>query len=242
VRFNKKYAEKLKRRAARKGAQEQKAEKPSQPPTGPKSNPFSLDSPAATAPPFGLGSQIFGATTEEEEPTPPEPEFESDGDSDTDDSEDSEDTVDEEAEDLAEALEKTTLNDVYAIWKDMPSYPPHYLSTISEYLQPEPKAKTNMKVDDGLGDGKTKGGLEAYENSMNVDEVFSRFTKRVECEGEQCIRYQLGGNPLPYQTDAVYQRLFPISQSGVAKRDFFFLAAQVLEMRLGSRFRMPVDA
>jgi len=96
--------------------------------------------------------------------------------------------VDEEAEDLAEALAKTTLNDVYAVWKDMPSYPPLYMSTVSEYLPPEPKAKGNITVDDGLGDGKTKRGLEAYENSMNVDEAFSRFTKRVECEGDQCIR------------------------------------------------------
>ena len=149
-----------------------------------------LNNSAAAASPFGIGSQIFGATTEEEQPVPPEPEFEDDdGDSDTDDSEDSEDTVDEEAEDLAEALAKTTLSDVYAVWKDMPSYPPLYMSTVSEYLPPEPKAKTKMEVDDGLGDGKTKGALEAYENSMSVDEIFSRFTKRVECEGGQCIRY-----------------------------------------------------
>jgi len=33
-------------------------------------------------------------------------------------------------------------------------------------------------------------------------------------------RYELGGNPLPYQTDAVFQRLFPTSQSGIAKRVF----------------------
>jgi pre-rRNA-processing protein TSR4 len=97
--------------------------------------------------------------------------------------------VDEEAEELAEALAKTSLSDVYAVWKDMPGYHPLYMSTIGEYLPPEPKAKANIKVDDGLGDCKTKGGLEAYENSLNVDEVFSRFIKRVECEGEQCIRW-----------------------------------------------------
>lgn len=143
------------------------------------------------ASPFSLGSQIFGATTEEGDPVPPEPEFEvDDSASDTDDdTEDSEDTVDEEAEDLAEALAKTTLNDVCRIWEDMPSYPPVYLSTVGEYLPPEPKTKANIQVDDGLGDSKTKGGLEAYENSMHVDEVFSRFTKRVECEGEQCVRW-----------------------------------------------------
>ena len=97
--------------------------------------------------------------------------------------------MDEVAEELAESLAKTTLNDAHAVWGTMPSYPPLYLSTISEYLPPEPKAKANVKVEDELGNGKTKGGLEAYENSMNLDEVFSRFTKRVECEGEQCIRW-----------------------------------------------------
>lgn len=204
MRFNKSYAEKLERKAARKEEQERKADKPVQS-TGKKPNPFSVSShsdanfcglifsfqlgnSADVTSSFGLGSQIFGDPTEEEEPIPPEPEFEDDGDSD-DDSEDSEDTVDEEAEELAEALAKTSLNDVYAVWRDMPAYPPLYLSTISEYLRPEPKAKTNIKVDDELGDCKTKGGLEAYENSMNMDEVFSRFIKRVECEGEQCIRW-----------------------------------------------------
>jgi pre-rRNA-processing protein TSR4 len=41
VRFNKKYAEKLERKAARKKEQEQKIEKPAQQ-SGPKSNPFSV--------------------------------------------------------------------------------------------------------------------------------------------------------------------------------------------------------
>ena len=203
VRFNKKYAEKLEKKAARKREQEKKAEIPTQP-SGPKSNPFSVsahsnaDSRGLThgdlqlanavedAPPFGLGSQIFDATTEE--PVPPEPEFDDSGSDTDDDTEDSEDAVDEEAEDLAEALAKTTLNDVYTVWEAMPSYPPVYMSTVSEYLPPEPKAKANIKADDGLGGSKTRGGSEAYENSMHVDEVFSRFTKRVECEGEQCVR------------------------------------------------------
>ena len=35
-----------------------------------------------------------------------------------------------------------------------------------------------------------------------------------------CDRYELGGNPLPYQTDAVFQRLFPAPQPGAAKRAF----------------------
>lgn len=208
VRFNKKYAEKLERKASRKEQQGKNVERLAQP-AGQKSNPFSVSShsnvncrvltsgsqlgnSAELTSPFGLGSQIFGGSTEEEEPTPPEPEFEDDDDGDSDtggDSEDSEGTGDEEAEELAEALAKTSLNDAYAVWKDMPAHASQYLSTISEYLPPEPKAKANIKVDDGLGDCKTKGGLEAYENSLKVDEVFSRFIKRVECEGEQCVRW-----------------------------------------------------
>jgi hypothetical protein len=41
ARFNKKYAEKLERKAARKREEEKKVEKQTQP-TGPKSNPFSV--------------------------------------------------------------------------------------------------------------------------------------------------------------------------------------------------------
>ena len=33
-------------------------------------------------------------------------------------------------------------------------------------------------------------------------------------------RYELGGNPLPYQVDVIFQRLYPASQPGVAKRVF----------------------
>jgi len=213
VRYNRKYAEKLGRKVVRK---EQKAEKPAQS-TGQRPNPFSLENSAGVTSPFGLGSHIFGGSTEEE-PIPPEPELEEGDDYIDDDSEDSEDSINEEAEELAEALAKTSLNDTYVIWKDMPAYPPLYLSTISEYLPPEPKAKANVKVDDGLGDCKTKGGSEAYENSVGMDEVFSRFIKRVECEGKQCIRYEFGGNPLPYQSDPIFQKLFPTPQPGVTKR------------------------
>ena len=35
-----------------------------------------------------------------------------------------------------------------------------------------------------------------------------------------CDRYERSGNPLPYQADAVFQRLFPTSQPGVARRGF----------------------
>lgn len=47
MRFNRKYADKLERKAARKKEQEKKAETPTQP-TGPKSNPFSVSASSAT--------------------------------------------------------------------------------------------------------------------------------------------------------------------------------------------------
>ena len=35
-----------------------------------------------------------------------------------------------------------------------------------------------------------------------------------------CDRYELGGDPLPYQTDAIFQKLFPTPQPGVTRRNF----------------------
>jgi len=42
-----------------------------------------------------------------------------------------------------------------------------------------------------------------------VDHVFERFTKRVGYEGEQCVRYELKGVPLPFSSDKVFELLFP---------------------------------
>ena len=35
---------------------------------------------------------------------------------------------------------------------------------------------------------KWNAAMEGYENSLDVDQVFERFVRRVSYEGEQCIR------------------------------------------------------
>jgi len=168
-----------------------------------KPNPFSLS--AGSAPDtFGLGSQIFGGVQ-----APVAKEEEEEGSDETSSEEDEEDS-------LVDTLESTTLDDS-SPWMSVPTHPVQYLSSISEYLPPPPKAK-QVHVEDPLAEGDKKGKetlsfLEAYENSLNLDEVFSRFTKRVEHEGQQCIRYELGGTPLPYASDAVFEKLFPVPKS-----------------------------
>jgi len=149
-----------------------------------------------------LGAQIFGDA--------PASSVEAEGEN----SDAESDTASEE--ELLTALAATTLEE--SPWRSAPSYPPLYLSTCSEYLpaQPKPKLPPGVQVVDSLDDV-GKGGkdvswmAEAYENSLDVDQVFERFTKRVGFEGDQCVRYELEGTPLPYASDSVLDSLFPLS-------------------------------
>ncbi|TRM65168.1 programmed cell death protein 2 [Schizophyllum amplum] len=134
-------------------------------------------------------------------------------DTDADASDAESDTSDTSTSSLVVALASTTLAD--SPWRDAPAYPPLYLSTAAEYVPPEPKEKKQqIPTADDLADFKDLGefkGLEKYENSLDVDAVFERFVRRVGFEGEQCIRcLELGGTPLPFATDAVYDKLFPL--------------------------------
>ena len=78
-------------------------------------------------------------------------------------------------------------------WASAPSYPALYLSTVAEYLPPAPK--TNVKIEEVNDDDEGKKGrdatwaMEGYENSLDVDHAFERFSKRVGYEAEQCVRY-----------------------------------------------------
>jgi pre-rRNA-processing protein TSR4 len=79
-------------------------------------------------------------------------------------------------------------------WRCAPSYPPLYLSTVGEYLSPraKPKVPKGIQVSE-LGDDEKKDkdvswATETYENSLEMDHVFERFTERVGYEGEQCVR------------------------------------------------------
>jgi len=140
----------------------------------------------STPSPFGLGDQLFGqpASTVTAPLIKDEPEDASDSESIT--SESSEHS-------LITAMASATIDD--SPWQATPSFPPIYLSTVSEYLPPPPKTKLpqSARIDD-LADEDPKDGkdvgwaFEPYENSLEVDNVFDRFTKRVNNTGEQCLR------------------------------------------------------
>ncbi|TFK74897.1 hypothetical protein BDN72DRAFT_832610 [Pluteus cervinus] len=185
LRFNQEYATKLEKKRSTKTKIEASS----------KINPFS----GPANPSHGLGAHIFGvgpfldAKQEEADAS----------DSESDTSEGS----------LVTAMASTSLED--SAWKSAPRYPALYLSTVSEFLRPQPKLKipAGVQVPDPYSDNPGKGDVswasEPYENSLEVDKVFERFSKIVSSEGEQCIRYELGGVPLPFSSGSVFNELFP---------------------------------
>jgi pre-rRNA-processing protein TSR4 len=88
------------------------------------------------------------------------------------------------------ALASTTLAD--SSWQLAPSYPPQYLSTISEYLRPPKKAPAGRTASAVAGDSDDQEGgpwaTEKYENSMTTDHIFDRFNERTAHEPGQCVR------------------------------------------------------
>ncbi|EJD07484.1 uncharacterized protein FOMMEDRAFT_137786 [Fomitiporia mediterranea MF3/22] len=188
----------------------------------------------------GLGTQLFGSSEptselqgENDDAAPPPPESEP---------EDSDEDSDSEAESTPSVLAAPTQKpSSTSPWSSIPSYTPaFYLSTATEYVPPAPKPKVPIAaVDDedddiGAGLGKSKkaearraekekkgqdelkgweSAMEGYEDSMEVDKVFERFARIAGYEGEQCIRYELGGIPLPYSNDTIFKSLFPSSPS-----------------------------
>lgn len=139
--------------------------------------------------PFGLGAQAFGDNAST---PPPTEEF---TDHDHEDPSDAESDPSSSSENsLLTALASATIAE--SPWKSAPSYPALYLSTASEYLPPQskPKLPSGAHVTDPLDENGKAGkdiswASEAYEDSLEMDHVFERFTKRVGFEGEQCVRY-----------------------------------------------------
>jgi len=95
-------------------------------------------------------------------------------------------------ESLLTALEAATLSD--SPWRTAPAYPPIYLSTEEEYLPVEAlhKPPKDVKVEEVDSVGGVSCTTETYEDSMELDHVFEKFAKRVDCRGEQCVRYVCG--------------------------------------------------
>ncbi|EGO28781.1 hypothetical protein SERLADRAFT_406196 [Serpula lacrymans var. lacrymans S7.9] len=241
IRRNEAYAKKLEKKLAKKKQKEPISQSATSQQKTAKVNPFSLQNSAAASP-FGLGTQIFGQSPPPpRDPSPPPPEEsveESDAESDSSE------------ESLITALASTGLSS--SPWISAPSYPPLYLSTTSEYVPPPPKAKLppGVQIQDPLDDDEMKksskdGGwsLEGYENSLEIDSVFDRFTKRVGYEGEQCIRYELKGVPLPFSSDKLFDKLFPAPPAPplpVTKPDFKVVPVQKRTYTPASVPRCPI--
>ncbi|KAH7890676.1 programmed cell death protein 2 [Phlebopus sp. FC_14] len=213
LRYNATYAAKLEKKLDKRG--QQKA--PSQPGYKPVDNPFSISASTASTT-FGLGDQIFRSSASMSV------EF-SEKEDEQDDSEGNEHSSSEES--LIIAMASTSIEE--SAWAAAPSYPSVYLSTVSEYIPQPPTAKipSSARVEDPAEDGgkmdkSATWALEAYENSLEVDNVFDRFTKRVGHTGEQCLRYDLKGIPLPFASDKVFESLFPAPKVSlpITKADF----------------------
>lgn len=131
---------------------------------------------------FGLGVQIYGNDSSNEPPKGGDKHF------------DNEDEVTSDSEEgLITAIASTSLED--SSWGDAPLYPPLYLETVSEYLSagPKPKILAGVQVTDPLDtidrhDSDISWAREPYENSMDVDRVFERFSRVASNEGQQCVR------------------------------------------------------
>jgi len=118
---------------------------------------------------------------------------------------------DQSIDQATESLAKASLGDKPE-WENVPHYSATYLSTVNEPLPPPvANSKSQSKLEDEvLGSEVAPSGwtTEGYENSLAVDMVFEKFTKRVSLDPEQCVRYDLGGAPLPFQSDQVYKDTF----------------------------------
>lgn len=202
LRYNAVYAAKLKAKQARRAAQQKtKASLPSK--LAASANPFSVSSHTSihscfidmiviqmktTAVPTasGLGDHIFGTPAVNIQHRP-EQDHDDRSDAESDGSSSSEDSL---------IIAMTSARVVDSFWAAAPSYPAIYLSTVSEYIPQTSKAKVmaSARIEDPVvADGKAKKdaiwALETCENSLEIDSVFDRFSKRVGFTGEQCIRW-----------------------------------------------------
>ncbi|KAH9036316.1 programmed cell death protein 2 [Lactarius pseudohatsudake] len=209
LRYNEDYASKLERKFARKrphGAVQSELDART---TYHGVNPFAMSGNINNAANSGIGSDMFdsmaqpgppGAITSHVSASEEEENADSDGDSASTSSS------------LVLALASATLTD--SSWDLSPLYAPQYLSTISEYIPYPKKAPDEHAVgaapDVGAGQESQTWTSEKYENSMHTDHVFDGFNGRVTHEPQQCVRYDLGGIPMPFADDDVYKQLFPL--------------------------------
>lgn len=138
----------------------------------------------------GFGGQLFGGGFGDPSPAPQssneEDELSSGDPSSASEDEDEDPSAHgEDVQTLAAKLQQTSLDPVKLEndWKDAPSYPALYLDTVSEYIPPPSKnvPKVNTAPQEGWG-------VEGYERTKGIDDIFEKFVLRVGQEPEQCIR------------------------------------------------------
>jgi len=171
------------------------------------------------------------------------------------DNESDEGTASEDEDAAAAAVAALQLEDsATPTWYSSVPYSPFYVRNIGEYLPP---AERDTAAEDAILDeadskpsksgpkgefNELKWAMEAYEQSMKVDSLFERFVQRTNLEPTQCLRYDFGGAPLPYQADRVYDELFPqpVAGSGgvpVTRPDF--VAGSAAPKRSFTSDRLP---
>jgi len=157
------------------------------------------------------GPQLFAGGFDDASPPEPDP-IQDDGTQSLSSGDPSSASEDEEQNDivgLSEQVSITSLNEPAPDWNSVPSYAPFYLDTVWEYVTPSmpPPKPTGGHDHDG------QWGVESYERTQGIDDIFEKFTLRVSEEPQQCIRYDLSGVPLPFSTESVYKSLFPLGSS-----------------------------
>lgn len=209
LRYDAKYAKRLERKKQKK-VSEQLGEDIKPPRSNPfaaattASNPFSA---GATEGGFGFGDQIMGFGGPSETKSTPKEAPDEGSEESTDEDEAS------DVEQVTTQLQKSTLGPSVD-WSKQPHYLPIYLETESEYLPPAPKTKPDQiskKAGPSGSDGGEAWGKEIWEESQNVDDLFLRFTQRIEAAPKQCVRYELNGHPLFYQADKVHRSLHSVT-------------------------------
>ena len=214
LRFNEKYAAKLEQKRIRESANRLAKEKADRQKKMATSNPFSVSNScdihpgyfilrthvafqigkraADSADPhiFDMGAHIFGRSMVPESNGRTSVEIAEEDGSEKDEDAQSDSASSEKS--LLTALASVTIGD--SPWRCAPSYPTLYLSTVGEYLPPraKPKVPKGIQVselrDDETKDKDVSWATETYENSLAMDHVFERFTKRIGHEGKQCVR------------------------------------------------------
>lgn len=197
-------------------------------------NPFSTSAAPAAAPSTNAQPPAQqDATTEEEDDA-------SDGsDSEADSAAEDEARL---AEELAMKAALTTASASQSNW--VPSLAPHYAPPL--YLNTVPESSSSARAGDkaskltkeaaalkkkalaASADNATDEELkvmekESYERTMlvGVDEVLEKFMARVGSEGRQVVRYELGGQPLPFNAQGeLYDTLWPKAKTAGHGRSY----------------------